>query len=245
MKIKSYLKTCYFKPNIVGFFINPFFLTRSRLYFAIVRALRGTQFDKVLDFGCGEKPYDFLFQQCDYIGVDIETSGHDNTNSNIDIFYDGNVLPFAENCFDLVFSSEVFEHVFNLPQVLFEINRVLTEDGVLVLTVPFAWPEHEQPYDYARYTQFGMEEILTSAGFELEYVEKTGTYISVLGQLFINYIYMRILPKNKYARILCGLPLSLITIFTLMLEFILPSDKTLFHNQVIRARKIRYATEND
>jgi hypothetical protein len=68
---------------------------------------------KLLDFGCVSKTYKKYFSHTDaYIGLDIEQSGHLHTNEQIDVFYDGKKIPFEENYFDSVFSSEVFEHVF-------------------------------------------------------------------------------------------------------------------------------------
>ena len=106
---------------------------------------------RVLDFGCGSKPYENLFINIDeYVGCDIEVSGHDHLDSKIDYFFDGKNLPFIDDRFDSVVSFEVFEHIFNLPEILKEINRVTKTSGNILISVPFAWGEHEVPYDFAR-----------------------------------------------------------------------------------------------
>jgi len=97
-----------------------------------------------------------LSEAASYIGVDLEATGHDHSNSKIDVLYDGKVLPFKDGQFDAVVSFEVLEHVFNLSEVMREINRVTTDSGYLLISVPFAWLEHEIPYDFARYTSFGI-----------------------------------------------------------------------------------------
>lgn len=85
---------------------------------------------KVLDFGCGSKPYKNFFDKCEqYIGCDIEVSGHSHDNENIDFYYNGKTLPFNDQEFDWIFSSEVFEHIFNLEEILSELNRVLVHEG--------------------------------------------------------------------------------------------------------------------
>ena len=61
-----------------------------------------------------------------------------------DYFYDGQSFPFKGGSFDVVLTNQVLEHVFNPDVFLSEIHRVLTPDGVLLLTVPFLWDEHEQ-----------------------------------------------------------------------------------------------------
>ena len=54
-------------------------------------------------------------------------------------------MPFSDGRFDSVVSFEVLEHVFNLPQILQEINRVTKDSGLFLISVPFAWGEHEAP----------------------------------------------------------------------------------------------------
>ena len=98
-----------------------------------------------MDFGCGTKPYRTFFQVEEYVGVDFENPGHPHDNEQIDIFYDGKNIPLPDGYFDSVLSSEVFEHVFNIDEVLAEINRVMKSDGKLLITCPFAWNEHEVP----------------------------------------------------------------------------------------------------
>jgi len=50
--------------------------------------------------------------------------------------YDGVSLPFASQQFDVVFSSNVLEHVHDLPALLFEVRRVLKKDGRAVHILP-------------------------------------------------------------------------------------------------------------
>ena len=104
------------------------------------------------------------------------------------IIFDGKKLPFSDGRFDSVVSFEVLEHVFNLPQILQEINRVTKDSGLFLISVPFAWGEHEAPYDFARYTSYGMTDILNKNGFEVIEYKKTTThfsnYMPITGILF-------------------------------------------------------------
>ena len=79
---------------------------------------------KMLDFGCGSKPYQSLFEVDEYIGIDYENPGHSHANEHIDVFYDGKKIPFPDATFDSVLATEVFEHVFYLEDTLKEIHRV-------------------------------------------------------------------------------------------------------------------------
>ena len=148
------------KYKTIAFWTCPFYFVRKHLYENIAEIaplLKGS----ILDFGCGAKPYAELFVNCTkYVGMDIDVSGHDHSNELIDVYYDGKHIPFEDEVFDNVFSSEVFEHIANPEKILPEINRVLKNNGYMLATVPFIWNEHEIPYDFKRYTSFGIKELL-------------------------------------------------------------------------------------
>src|SRR5690606_22363204 len=193
---------------------------------------------KLLDFGCGSKPYKALFTVSEYVGTDIEVSGHDHRHEAIDVYYDGKTLPFADESFDSVFSSEDFEHVFNLSQILGELRRVLKPGGHMLFTVPFVWDEHEIPYDFARYTSFGLKHILQEKGFVVVQEKKTTSYVSTLCQMWAAYVYQHIFPKHKILRIaLTPLFITPITLSGLLFSAILPRNANFFHNNVMVVQK--------
>lgn len=153
-----------------------------------------------MDLGCGSKPYENLFEVEQYIGVDVRISGHDHSDSKIDVFYDGITLPFADNEFDSALSSETFEHLPNPQHLAYELFRVLKPGGKLLLTVPFVWPEHEMPYDFSRFTAVGIERILTNAGFKTVSIKRSGTFGEVLVQLTVWAVCRSMLLMKKYPR---------------------------------------------
>src|SRR5262249_20314844 len=102
-----------------------------------------------------------------------------DVRSAIDTKLDAAALPFRDNSFDVVLLSEVIEHVSEAPLVFREINRILRPGGSLLLTWPFICPLHEVPKDYARYTEFGMENMLRASGFRIEVIERRGDVLCV------------------------------------------------------------------
>ena len=196
---------------------------------------------KVLDFGCGQKPCADLFQGAsEIIGVDVAVSGHDHKDSSIDVFYNGAKLPFPDSVFDSVTSFEVFEHVFNLDEVLTELERVMVDGGFMLLTIPFAIGEHEQPFDHARYTSYGIADILKNHNFTIRCQQKIGSYPEALCQLLINYLLQTILPNNFVVRGLATLTIiAPLAGFSVLLGKMLPKDCTLYTNQIILAQKER------
>jgi len=143
----------------------------------------------LLDFGCGTKPYKSLFNHVkSYTGIDYENPGHPHINEQIDVFYDGKKLPFNDQQFDAILSSEVFEHVFNLEAILPELNRVLKTEGKILITCPFVWNEHEIPHDYARYTQFALKHLLEKNGFKILVQDKSGDFATTIHQMKMVFI---------------------------------------------------------
>lgn len=139
---------------------------RKTLYEFMLR-IRGYIKGRVLDFGCGKKPYQELFDCDEYIGIDTESSGHGWLDkSGPDVFYDGIHMPFENESFDTVLSTQVFEHVDQIDKVLNEITRVLRVGGVLVVSVPMAEEEHEKPYDFRRFTEIGIRAYLQQYGYK-------------------------------------------------------------------------------
>lgn len=221
----------------MGLLFNPFFIIRSGLYRGVSR-FSGYMHGRLLDFGCGSKPYKHLFQVDEYVGTDIEVSGHDHSNEHIDVYYDGKTLPFADESFDSIFSSEVFEHIFNLPQILDELHRVLKPGGYMLVTVPFVWDEHEIPYDFARYTSFGIRHTLTEKGLAVVQARKTTNYVATISQMWAAYVYQHIFPKNKALRIaLTPLFIMPITLCGLLLAALLPANMNFFHNNILVVQK--------
>ena len=232
--LKKFYRKVIFGESLLGVFINPFYISRRALLRGIRQHSENIVSGRLLDVGCGSKPYRDLFSVDEYIGLDIETSGHDHSSSKVDIFYDGVTIPFNNNHFDHVFSSEVFEHVFNLDILLSEINRVTRKGGSLLITLPFCWDEHEIPYDFARYTSFGIQSILERHGYKVISSLKTTSYIETIFQMLAAYVSQCILPKNRYARVvLTPIFVSPWIIIGLALSKILPDNEHFYLNNAV------------
>lgn len=228
-----------FHPSFLGFFINHNFLIRRQIRKAILNnsnLLSGS----MIDFGCGTKPYKEFFSFCnEYIGVDYKIEGREEKQKKVDVFYDGKTIPFENNRFDSLLSTEVLEHVFNLDELLLEFNRVLKVGGKAIITTPFMWEEHEMPYDYARYTTPALKHLYLKNGFEIINNYKTGNHIEVIYQFKINYI-KNILPENKIIKHIILFPFTFFyNFFGVLLSFILPKDETAYFNNVFILKKVK------
>ena len=151
---------------------NPHFLPRR----AIFQAMRGSRSHlrgRVLDVGCGTQPYRELLTNADAIvGLELDTPANRAGGKRADVFYDGTTLPFPSGSFQSVLCNQVLEHVFEPKKFLAEITRGLVPGGILVLSVPFFWPEHERPWDSQRFTSYGLMHQLADAGLTVDRSEK-------------------------------------------------------------------------
>jgi SAM-dependent methyltransferase len=242
--LNTYYRKQLFKPGIISILINPFYFTRLRLYHAI-RQYAGNFKGRILDLGCGLKPYKHLFTGAtEYIGVDIDNPGHDHSKEEVDVYYDGKNIPFDNKSFDCVFFSEVLEHVFNPDHIITDIHRVLKDNGNLMITTPFIWDEHEVPNDYCRYTSFGIRHLLEKNGFRVNEYKKTGHFIEVLSQLIILYLYRLLYTQNKYLNLFINaLFIAPFTILGIFFSGILPRKRSIYLNNIVIAQKNR-AHEN-
>lgn len=93
-----------------------------------------------------------------------------------DIIGDAHNLPFSESSYDFIICSELFEHLNNPQQVLSECYRILKPGGQLLITVPFMFPIHPDPYDFGRYTDQFWESQLESLGFSNTTIEWQGGF---------------------------------------------------------------------
>lgn len=226
-----------FDPNIT----HPAYIVRKLLLRAIKKhawVMQGT----IMDFGCGSKPYASLFETSKYVGVDFNGKGHQHNFEAVDVYYDGHQLPFEDNRFDNIFSTEVFEHVFNLEEMLKEINRVMKPNGKILITCPFSICEHEMPNDYARYSSYGLKDLLQRNGFEVMIFEKLGSAWQTMAQMFISYVHFhftrRFFGRIPIVRTILNLLITtVLNYLSIVLNWIMPKGEDLYLNNLVIAKK--------
>jgi SAM-dependent methyltransferase len=122
---------------------------------------------RLLDIGAGDRWIGgALSPEVQYVALDYPSTGRDLYGARPDTFADAHALPFADASFDAVVCLEVLEHVRDPGQVLGEIARVLKPGGKAWLSMPFLYPLHDAPFDFQRYTEFGLRRDLAEAGLQ-------------------------------------------------------------------------------
>lgn len=147
----------------------------------------------LLDAGAGEQRYrpycDHLQYTCqDFCeykpNVDKAGLHHDKWDfSKIDIISDIVSMPVANDHFDAILCTEVFEHISNPIEAIDEFARILKPGGTLLLTAPNFMPMHFAPYCYyTGFTRYFYEKELTDRGFIIESLTANGDFYDVLIQ---------------------------------------------------------------
>ena len=95
---------------------------------------------RVLELGGGDGFQGYLLSQlgCTVSSIDIDPRPNEAGGIYPVLAYDGRRIPFPDDTFDAVFSSNVLEHVVDLPRVLSELRRVCRRQGFGVHLVPSA-----------------------------------------------------------------------------------------------------------
>ncbi|HOJ63171.1 MAG TPA: class I SAM-dependent methyltransferase [Spirochaetota bacterium] len=239
-KLKNYYYKKQFNPGIIGIFINPFYFSRKELYKNISKLSKHIN-GKILDIGCGIKPYQHLFNYEEYIGLEWDTE-ENRRLKKADFFYDGKDFPFENETFDSIISTQVLEHIFEPEIFLKEMNRILKPNGNILLSLPLTGQEHEQPFDYGRYTSFGIKYLLEKNGFSIIELKKSACGLKAIFQLINDYIYRITSTRIRILDIIIRFFLiTPVNIIGSILSFILPRNQDIYLDNVVVAKKIRGA----
>jgi SAM-dependent methyltransferase len=124
---------------------------------------------KVLDAGAGIAPYRHYFNHTCYDSADFCQVHKDY--GKITYICDLSSIPVPADCYDVILLTQVIEHLPDPNGVFCELYRILKPGGRMWFSGPLFYPEHEQPYDFHRFTQFGFKRLFTTTGFQLEKLE--------------------------------------------------------------------------
>ena len=117
---------------------------------------------RILDFGAGSSPYDFLFPGSKYLKADITP----DTAPDLLIGDGGQIDTEQDESFEVVLSTQVLEHVYDPQNYLREVYRLLKPEGKFLLALPCHYEDHKCPNDYQRWMQQGLERDLKNTGFK-------------------------------------------------------------------------------
>jgi len=164
--------------------LEPDWLLQRHLHRDVRAALAAHGRGRLLDLGCGERPYsEDLPEGVRAFGVDVHGPG-----SRPDVWSVAAALPFANGAFDTVLCTQVLEHVPDPDVLVAEAARVLRPGGRLILSAPQVWFLHEEPHDYFRFTRFGIAALCRRAGLEPLELRAQGGFFAMAGILLAAHL---------------------------------------------------------
>jgi SAM-dependent methyltransferase len=114
---------------------------------------------RVLDVGCGDRPYEELLSgAAEIVGFDVPGNPHADLHGSID------ALPVADASFDIVLCLQVLEHVPDPAAAVRELRRVVRPGGRVLLSTHGVYPFHPNPDDFWRWTHDGLERLFRDNG---------------------------------------------------------------------------------
>lgn len=130
---------------------------------------------RLLDVGCGARPFECRPNDIEWVGFDIEGNEH------ADYHGVATALPFPDQSFGCVLATQVLEHVEDPLLAMREFARVLQPGGLLILAVPQYWELHEIPYDFFRFTEYGLKKLCDLTGFDVVELRREATGFKLAG----------------------------------------------------------------
>jgi SAM-dependent methyltransferase len=156
----------------------------AEITFILAKNRKNSREKLVLDCGCGNQPFRSAIIQHGFVYESLDVS--QNKYNNVD-YLCALDAPFKEfslgvtKKYPLVLATEVLEHVSDWYAAIANIAFVMEPGGYALLTAPFFYPLHEEPYDFCRPTVHQFEKVSRSAGLEVHSIKKAGNAVDVIG----------------------------------------------------------------
>ena len=142
---------------------------------------------RVLDVGCGPKPYYPFFAEraSEYVGVDVVENPAAELQGAVE------ALPVEDGSFDLVLCTQVLEHCDDPARAVSELRRVTAPVGRVLASTHGVQVYHPSPQDYWRWTHAGLRrlfedeadwesvDVTAGAGTAACLAMLTGTYLEI------------------------------------------------------------------
>jgi SAM-dependent methyltransferase len=155
------------------------------------------------DRGIFKSPKDKVAQ---WIIADIEKSR--NPDMVLDVC---DMHTIKNESIDIINAIELFEHVKTPEKGIAECFRILRKEGIIIISMPFLYPIHADPFDFQRWTRAKWEYVLTQAGFDIQSITPMGGLFTVLTDM-LKYLNASTGPL-KYIGFLAYPAFDLIAIF--------------------------------
>lgn len=182
--------------KVFSFFIGlSKIFSRKGIYTFLKKELELIEVDKkVLSVGSGGEINNLIRQYAKESNFHLTTFDI-SEDMNPDILGDICQYDFKDTKYDYIIIAEVLEHLHSPHLAVNNLNGILKSNGKIILTVPFIFPIHEKPYDYYRYTKYGLEFLFKD--FDEINIKERNSWIEAINVLFVRLI----MDKNTISRL--------------------------------------------
>lgn len=136
-----------------------------------------------------------------YVNIDAPT--------NPDYFCSAEKIPLKDSSIDTFMLCEVLEHLENPDQILRECFRIIKRGGYGIITMPFLFPIHADPWDFQRWTDTKLRQMLDSLGFQV--VELC--HMGGVGAVILDLLHIKLNELIRTRALLARIGLIMIQMF--------------------------------
>jgi SAM-dependent methyltransferase len=148
---------------------------------------------RLLDVGCGTKPYEPFFRGlvAEYVGVDVANPAAELEGTIEEI-------PVPNGSFDLVLCTQTLEHALDPARGVRELRRVVAPGGRVLASTHGVQTYHPNPDDFWRWTHAGLRLLFRENGdWSAVTVTPASGTTACIGMLVATYIHL--LAKRAHA----------------------------------------------
>lgn len=201
---------------------HPQYFLKNYEYQAVHEIKKYTKHGTLIDIGCGRQPYKkaILPYVKKYIGVDHpQVSKKYETEDRPDILADALDIPLPNNYSDITAMISVLEHLPEPELAIKEAYRITKKGGVFVTITIQNYRLHDEPYDFFRYTKYGLKKIISSSGFKIVKVTPLGNYPILASQYlnaFMLYTVKGMFKSNLFVKSIAAILLPFIILISIV-----------------------------
>ena len=147
---------------------------------------------RLLDIGCGKKPYYPFFapHASEYVGVDVDAD-----NAAADVLGSVEDPPIEDASFDVVLCTQVLEHTTDPDRAVRELWRVTAPGGRVLASTHGVQVYHPSPEDHWRWTQTGLDLLFRRNGdwqrVTVQPAAGAATCLAAMTGIYVNILFRR------------------------------------------------------
>lgn len=213
-------------------FLSPLFYAHYKLLLPVIRRYARGNF---IDLGCGSAPfwYAVAHQVARYDGLDLWPRSEKATLAG-DVQTLGMV---RDGSYDSAICIEVLEHVPQPQAAVAAMARILKPGGVVVISVPHLSRLHDLPYDYYRYTEYGLRYLLEQAGLTVVDLQTKGGLLTFLAHQLSTVLLVVAWSLPPLKGLVLAVNKWVLTLGAFYADRVFGIDKTFPQGYIVVARK--------